>query len=462
VEDGPSHVGTPGVAGAGVHDEEVVCGEGFGVRDIDTSEPVTAATVFQLASLSKPIGATALARLVGGGLIGWDDPVSRYDPTLRFADPWVTDRVTFADLYSHRSGLPGLFGDVLEQVGHDREQILSRLQLVPLNPFRAGFSYANFGMTAAGEAAAKAAGTAFERMIEEQLFGPAGMAHTSARHADFLAAPDRASIHHAVDGAWRVGYRQPDPQAPAGGLSSTVGDVATWVRLVLGGGMLDGEQLVDSVALGRTHAPHVLRAPPAGYADQPPMYGLGWNVETDHHGLLRWAHSGAFSAGASTTAVLLPQEQLGVVVLTNGMPQGVPEIVADEIVDLVVAGRVTRDWRAVWYDERFSHFYDGSGPEVPARPAPRQPDGTYLGTYANAYYGPVEVAAAAGGLALVLGPSRVVLPLTHLDDHTFTAAFFPEAPIDRTAIEFTVKGGRAVQVDIGDNDGPGTGRLTRT
>jgi hypothetical protein len=160
--------------------------------------------------------------------------------------------------------------------------------------------------------------------------------------------------------------------------------------------------------------------------------------------------------------VLLPREQLGVVVLTNGMPQGVPEIVADEIVDLAVAGRVTRDWRAVWYDERFSHFYDGSGPEVPVRPAPRRPDESYLGSYANAYYGPVEVAAVDGGPALVLGPSRVVLPLTHLDGDTFTAAFFPEAPVDRTAVRFTVADGRAVRLDIGDNDGPGTGRLTRT
>ena len=105
--------------------------------------------------MSKPISGTAVARLVAKGVIAWDEPVHDHVPGLSFSDPWVTEHVTFADLYSHRSGLPGLFGDTLEHIGYTRDEILARLPLIPLQPFRATYAYSNFGM-AGGDAAAKA------------------------------------------------------------------------------------------------------------------------------------------------------------------------------------------------------------------------------------------------------------------------------------------------------------------
>ena len=218
--------------------------------------------------------------------------------------------ITFADLYSHRSGLPGLFGNTLEHIGYTRDEILARLPLIPLDPFRATYSYSNFGMTAGGDAAAKVG--------ETWTFGPT---------------------------------RRPDAQAPAGGVSSSLTDVTTWVRLVLGGGTLDGEEIIGKDALATTHVPHIVRAPLSSYDAQPELYGLGWNVETDHLDFLRWSHSGAFSSGASTTTVLLPQEHLGIVVLTNGMPQGVPEIIA----------RGPPADRSAPPDPRLAHGSPGSG-----------------------------------------------------------------------------------------------------
>ena len=268
-------------------------------------------------------------------------------------------------------------------------------------------------MTAGGDAAAKAAGATFEDMIEEQFFAPAGMTRSSARYADLLAEPDRSAIHIEIGGTWTVGpTRRPDAQAPAGGVSSSLTDVTRWVRLVLGGGTLDGEEIIGKDALATTHVPHIVRAPLSTYDAHPQLYGLGWNVETDHLGFLRWSHSGAFSSGAATTTVLLPEERLGIVVLTNGMPQGVPEIIADEILEQVILGTLTRDWRSYWYDGRFSKEY---GPTVPADPAPALAADAYLGTYANDYYGEASVINADGGLALVLGPRRLTVPLTHID-----------------------------------------------
>lgn len=456
------HFGTPGIAVSVIYEDEVVFSKGYGFREVGKTEPITDETVFALASMSKPISATAIANLVANQVIDWDHPIHDHGAAFSFSDPWVTKHVTFADLYSHRSGLPGLFGNTLEHIGYIRDEILARLSLIPLDPFRATYSYSNFGLTAAGAAAAKAAGTTFEDMIDKQLFEPAGMTHSSARYSDFLAETDRSAIHVEIDGKWMVGpTRQPDAQAPAGGVSSNLKDVTTWARLVLGGGKLGGDEIIGEHALAETHVPHIVRAPLPSYNAQPTMYGLGWNVATDHLRFLRWSHSGAFSAGASTTAVLLPQEHLGVVVLTNGMPQGVPEIIADEIVDQIATGGVTQDWRTVWYDQRFSHFYGEKGPTAPPNPNPALADDAYLGTYSNDYYGTARVISEDQGLTLVLGPRQLTVPLTHVDGNTFSTVIFPESPKDRSAITFTVASGKATVVDIGDGDAPGTGQLFR-
>ena len=447
--------GVPGVAVAVVYDDEVVFAEGYGVREVGAHDPVSPETVFQLASVSKPMTGTALAGLVSDGTISWDDPVHPYAPDLIFSDPWVTDHVTFADLYSHRSGLPASIGDALEFFGFTQDEILARFRLVPLNPFRASYAYTDFGMTAGGEAAANAAGVPFEQLVAEQLFEPAGMTSSTATHADFLAQPDRAALHVQIDGEWVPGpERQPDAQAPAGGISSSVNDVATWVRLQLNGGTLDGEEIVSEEALVPTHTPQIVKPPAAEYDGPAYSYGLGWNLGQDHLGYFRWSHSGAFTQGASTNATLLPAEGLGVVVLTNGMPIGVPETLADQIIDQIVTGNQTRDWAAYWPEISSGlSVEDPALSDVPDPPTPARPLEAYLGSYANDFYGTFEVIADGTGMALVQGPARVTAPLTHWDGDTFTFIGNPAAPDIRATLEFTIgPDGLASAIIIPDPD----------
>lgn len=458
VDTAMANTGVPGIAVGLVHADEVVHAEGYGVREVGGSQSVDANTVFQLASCSKPVSATAVAALVGKGVISWDEPVHPFAPDLVFNDPWATEHVTFADLYSHRTGLPGGVGDSLEQFGYSREQILSRLRVVPLNPFRATYAYTNFGLTAGGDAAAKAAGTSFEEMIAEQLFGPAGMTSSSARYADFLSRSNRATLHTRIDGKWVPGpKRAPDAQAPAGGVSSTVIDMAGWARLELAGGTLGGRRIVASDALAESHKPHVLRRPPST-AEQPgAFYGLGWNLDVDHLGYVRWSHSGAFTQGAATTTVLIPKEGLGIVVLTNGRPIGVPEAISDMVVDEVVRGGPTADWLTYWGQQFAGMFIeDPALSKLPAQLTPARAVEVYLGSYGNAFYGTFEIRAGSGGLEVVKGPAKRTYALTHWDADTFTDVPDLESPDVRAAISFTVSGARASAIDIDDDAGLGT------
>ncbi|MEP1517252.1 MAG: serine hydrolase domain-containing protein, partial [Nitratireductor sp.] len=144
----------PGLAIAVVHAGETVYAKGFGVRSRAGDEPVDADTVFLLASVSKPIGATVVAHQVSRGVVGWNTPVQAHLPWFRLADPWVSAHVTIGDLYAHRSGLPDHAGDDLEDIGYGRKTVLERLHLLPQAAFRDSYAYTNFGLTAAAEAVA--------------------------------------------------------------------------------------------------------------------------------------------------------------------------------------------------------------------------------------------------------------------------------------------------------------------
>jgi CubicO group peptidase (beta-lactamase class C family) len=156
--------------------------------------------------------------------------------------PWVTSEITIRDFYSHRSGLPEHAGDLLEDLGYSREEVLHRLRFQhPDTSFRSGYAYTNFGMTEGAVAAAAAAGMEWEDLSAEKLYEPLGMTATTSRYDEFMAHPNKALGHVLVDGKWvhRV-QRQPDAQTPAGGVSSSVNDLAKWMRLQMAEGMFDG------------------------------------------------------------------------------------------------------------------------------------------------------------------------------------------------------------------------------
>ena len=161
--------GVPGMAVAVVHGGKVVFAKGYGVREAGKPELVDENTVFQLASVSKSIGGTVVSHAVSEGIVKWSDPITKYLPDFQLADPAVTDMVTIGDLYSHRSGIPTTAGDDLEGIGFSREEIIEKLRLFPLNPFRVSYGYTNFGLTTGGEAVAAASGMSWEDLSAKEL-----------------------------------------------------------------------------------------------------------------------------------------------------------------------------------------------------------------------------------------------------------------------------------------------------
>ncbi|GLV84026.1 serine hydrolase [Streptomyces lavendulae subsp. lavendulae] len=459
VTDGMRRTGVPGLSVAVVHDDRVVYLKGFGLRRTGEAAKVDPDTVFQLASVSKPVSSTVVAATLTDPA-AWDAPLGDALPGFALKDPWVTAHVTAADLFSHRSGLPDHAGDLLEDLGYDRPYILGHLRLEPLSPFRASYAYTNFGLTAAAEAVARAHGVSWQKLSEDTLFKPAGMTRTSTEFSAYVHAPDRAYGHvRNPDGTWSPRYvRDADAQTPAGGVSSTARDMSRWLRLQLADGTLDGKRIVPAAALDRTRVPESVTQArtPAG---TPQFYGLGWNVSYDDAGRLRLSHSGGFALGANTNVTMLPLERLGIVVLTNGAPAGLADAVALDFFDTAEHGRPGTDWLALTASlyaaaaaaERSPTDY--AHPPAAAKPA-RDP-AAYTGTYRNPYYGPLTVTAPPGGKGLVLslGPRPLRFPLTHYDGDTFSFVTTGENAVGRTGVTFA---DGTVRVEYLDRDHLGT------
>src|SRR5438309_5210579 len=458
----------PGLAIAVVFQDKVVYAKGFGLRDVNTKAPVDADTVFQLASVSKPIGSTLVAELVGEGKVTWDSKLSVLNPTFSMFDPWVTHEITIRDMYAHRSGLPEHAGDLLEDLGFTRAEILFRLRYQhPWSSFRSHYAYTNFGMTEGGVAAAKAYGLEWEEASKQKLYNPLGMSSTSSHYTDFMARKNKALGHVLVDGKWVQKFkRDPDPQSPTGGVSSSVNDVAKWMRLQLANGKFNDKQVVDKAALAETHHPHVLTGFNP-FTQLPTFYGLGWNVSYDPEGRLRLNHSGAFALGAATYANLVSAEQLGIVVLTNAYPLGIAEALGTTFLDIALYGKPSQDWFAL-FKQVYSNpaaigtvlGFDYSKP--PASSASALKNSAYVGKYANDYFGDISIIEKDGGLVIVQGPKNKTFPMKHYDRDTFTYETEGENAVGRSGITFTVgPDGKAAQVVVENLNVRGEGSFKR-
>jgi CubicO group peptidase (beta-lactamase class C family) len=452
--------GVPGLAIAVVYKDQVIYLKGFGVREVGKPDRVDPDTVFQLASVSKPIASTVVAGVVGDGLVKWDDPLIKHDPSFQMNSPYVTQEVTLRDMFSHRSGLPDHAGDDLEDLGFDRTIILQRLRYLPLGDrFRSVYNYTNFGLTAAAVAVAKTAGKSWEDLSNDRLYRPLGMNHTSSRYTDFANAKNRALGHVLVNGQWVAKYkRQPDAESPAGGVSSTVRDLAQWIRLQLGKGKFEGKQIIAAKPLAETHIPYMLRQNPGNPAtDRGSFYGLGWNVNYTDTGLVQLGHSGAFNLGAATAVYLLPGEELGIVVLTNARPIGLPESIALSFLDLAQSGRTQNYFElfqpaiAALNQPNYGTLVDYTKP--PAKRFPAMPLNAYVGTYRNDYSGQIAISAQNGKLLLLLGPKKQAFPLQHYDRDMFTYQPEGENAYGLSGVTFTVGAdGKATTVTIENLD----------
>jgi CubicO group peptidase (beta-lactamase class C family) len=399
----------PGLAIGIVKDDHLVYAKGFGIRELGKPEKVTEKTLFAMASQSKAFTATALGLLIQEGKLRWDDPATKYLPWFQMYDPYVTRELTVRDMLCHRCGLGTWQGDLM-WYGSDltRRDVLERVRfLEPEFSFRSRFGYCNLTFVAAGEIIPAVTGLTWEEFLKRRFFEPMGMSRTNTSLREAEQSDDVARPHTLVKGKIvPVAYRATQNTAPAGAINSCVKDWAQWIRLQLNQGTLDDRKIVPAEVIRETRTPQTL-LPSRTEGDKFTFsaYGLGWGLRA-HQGRLLISHSGGLDGMLSQT-IIVPEEKLGVVVLTNYDEQefystlplhvinGYLNVTPEDLDDRLFKARNERESRARAEEEK-----DKDTPRTGNRPSLDLSG--YAGDYHHPVLGQATVSAKDGKLFIAI------------------------------------------------------------
>ena len=405
--------GVPGLAIAVIKDDRIVLAKGFGVRELGKPEPVDERTLFAIGSSSKAFTAAAIAMLVDEKKLKWDDAATQYLPGFQLYDPYATRELTVRDLLSHRVGLER--GDQLwYATTFDREDILRRIRyLKPASSMRSRFGYQNIMFLAAGQVVRSVTGKEWDDFVRERIFVPLGMndSGTSIRSAcpDRRMSPPRTPSSTARSSP--IPYRNIDNIAPAGSINSNALDMAQWVRLQLGNGTYAGKALISPAAVKEMATPQTVIRLEGQMATLYPEahflnYGLGWFL-SDYRGRKLVEHGGAID-GMRALVAMIPEEKLGVVILTNlnGTILSMPLLY--RIFDSYL-GAPARDWSAEMLKSMTA--LEEQARAAAAKVESERVSGTkpslaldkYAGNYQSEMYGDATVAVDKGTLTLRRG-----------------------------------------------------------
>ena len=326
----------PGAAVCVVKDGKVLVMKGYGVAEIGTGAKVDSATLFMIGSNTKAFTATALAMLDAQKKLSLDDKVQTWLPDFKLYDPWVAKEATVRDLLCHRLGFETFQGDFMY---FDSDLSLAEVRekfgkLKPVYSFRSKWGYTNAAFLTAGEIIPKATGKTWAQFLTDSLFTPLQMTRTLALSKDILTATNKAAAHTVAHGVLKkIPYGRLENMAPAGAISSSVNDLSHWVLMQLANGQYGGKQVVPAAALLATRTPASILGNGGALFNKGhfSLYGLGWFMQ-EYSGRKIVSHTGGVN-GFVTAVTLVPEEKLGIIVLTNTDANSFYEALNHELLD---------------------------------------------------------------------------------------------------------------------------------
>jgi len=318
----------PGIAVGVIDDGHIVYARGYGETVADSGDPVTSKTLFKIASNSKAMTASVLARLVQQGKLRWDDPVQKHLPGFAMHDPWVSAHITVGDLLVHNSGLPEGGGDLMlwpEPNLFSRDDIVRGLRHIkPAYGFRAGYAYDNLLYVVAGQVAAAAGGASYEELVRRELFSPLGL--DGCRVGEFnLAEAGSVAQPHTREGERNVAMRRDAATVPAissaaaGGIRCTLDDMLAWMGNWLAPTAAQTTWLGDAQRgeLWKPRTPMPISAQRKRW-DNTHYYAYAYGFRlADVDGAWTVSHTGTLG-GMYSMMMLLPDRKSGFVFMING------------------------------------------------------------------------------------------------------------------------------------------------
>lgn len=429
----------PGAAVAIVQGGELVYTEGFGIRDLDTEEPVTPETRMMIGSTTKSMTTMLMAQLVDEGSMSWDTPVIDILPSFEVADPELTQEITMRNMVCACTGVPRRDFEWLFNASELRAEdvIASLADFEFFTDFGEAFQYSNQMVAAAGYIAAHAAGGEYGNLYDAYLggmqanvFGPIGMPSTTFSFEEVVASGNYATPY----GATLVGETVElplayeavlVPVAPAGSLWSNVLDMAQYLITELNQGVApDGTRVVSAENLAVTWEPQIEITADASY-------GLGWTVE-DYSGILILSHAGN-TFGFSSELAFVPEIDLGISVLTNQRASLLNGVVRTRLLELVFDREPevesVLEFALERRDQALGELHDSLQDTID-----REAVAPYLGAYTHPVLGDITLAWEDDALMLDAGEFKFEIR-SRLDDGDVEYLTFTP-PVEGIPVEF--------------------------
>jgi CubicO group peptidase (beta-lactamase class C family) len=404
-----------------VVDGQVVYAKGHGLRNLDQKLPVTPKTLFAIGSSSKAFTVFALGTLVDQGKLDWDKPLITYLPEFRLYDPAATLRISPRDLVTHRSGLPRHDLVWYNNTTSTRADLVRRIAFLPPNKdLREAFQYNNLMFLTAGVLAGRLMNSSWEDAIRRLVFQPLGMP-TSNFSVDDSRKTDDFALGYEVrkDTVRSMPFRNIDLIGPAGSINSSTEEMLKWISMHLAGGSIGGKQVINRSTLTDMYAPHMpIGGMPTDKDIGATNYGMGWFLASYRaHYLVQ--HGGNID-GFSAMVALLPQDNVGIVVLTNQNGSALPALIRNHAIDRILS-LTPRNWNAELLAA--AKRAEAAGKEAEEKKQsvrvggtkPSHPLPAYVAEYAHPGYGTLAVTQDGDHLVATYNAISTALDQWHYD-----------------------------------------------
>jgi len=308
----------PGMAVGVIKGTDVIFLGEAGLRDVKQGLKVTKDTIFAIGSASKAFTTLAVGILVDEGRLDLDTPIKKYMPDFEMHNKYAEDHLTLRDMLCHRSGLPR--HDLLWYNSPlSRKELISKTKYLESNKdFRETWQYNNIMYAAAGYIIELVTGMTWEEFVKARILDPLEMNSTNfsvevSKNSKDYSQPyaQKGTEVHQID------FRNIDVAGPAGSINSSLTDMTKWLMLHLNKGKVNGKQIISEKTLSELHSPQIpCQLVPWNFDEiQFSSYGLGWFVES-YRGRKHVNHGGNID-GFSAYISFLPQENLGIIILSN-------------------------------------------------------------------------------------------------------------------------------------------------
>ena len=395
----------PGMSIAIVKDGKIIFAKGYGTKEMGKTNLPDENTIYAIASNSKAFTSAIVGQLVDEGKLSWDDKIKKHLTYFEMSDPWVTNEATLRDALSHRIGLTTFGGDLLWYRSNlNAKEIIAHLKyLKPSYSFRAGYGYSNLMYIATGELIEQVTGKTWAENVQSRFFNPLGMTRSIVGTKGVSKMENVATPHLYVDNAHKpMPWEDWSHVAATGGILSSVKDISQWMMFQMNHCIWKNDTLISKSSHNMMWTPHnafVVDHMSTTKTGDFSTYGLGWGL-SEYNGKFRVSHTGGYSGMVSAVA-MLPDEHLGVVILTNGIRSVFAPLVNYTFDQFIKAP--ARDWSKEYLDRNRAAIDTRIADRMKARvqnTSPSLPQEKYAGEYYTPAYGNITVDSKDGKMKI--------------------------------------------------------------